>query len=82
MRDHLHAIMFPHEETTISEIMKSFKLAAFQRLRAAGFRGKPFWQSRFYDHALRTRAEFDEALDYMHMTPVRKGLVGDPLAWK
>ena len=82
MRDHVHAIVFPDEETTISEVRKRFKLAAFQRLRAAGFRGKPFWQSRFYDHTPRTRGEFGEALDYMHMNPVRKGFVEDPLAWK
>ncbi len=80
MRDPVHAIVLPHEETTISNVMKRFKLTAFQRLRAAGFRSKPFWQSRFYDHALRTRGEFDEALDYMHMNPVRKGFVQDPLA--
>ena len=82
LRDHVHAIVLPHEETTISDVMKRFKLATFQRLRAARFRSKPFWQSRFYDHALRTRSAFDEALDYMHMNPVRKGFVENPLAWK
>ena len=81
MRDHVHAIVFPREDTTISDFMKRFKLGTFQRLRAAGLRSKPFWQSRFYDHALRTRGEFDEALDYMHMNPVHNGLVEDPLAW-
>ena len=29
-----------------------------------------------------TRGEFDEALDYMHMNPVRRGLVENPLTWK
>ncbi len=82
MRDHVHAIVFPREDTTISDVMKRFKLGIFQRLRAAGLRSKPFWQSRFHDHALRTRGEFDEALDYMHMNPVRKGFVGNLLAWK
>ena len=43
MRDHVHAIVLPHEETTISDVMKRFKLATFQRLRAARFRSKPFW---------------------------------------
>jgi putative transposase len=81
MPDHIHAIIFPQEETTISEVMRRFKLGAFQRLRHAGHRSAPFWQSRFYDHALRTRREFDDALEYMHWNPVRKGLVADPAAW-
>ena len=82
MRDHVHAIVFPREDTTISDVMKRFKLGTLQRLRAAGPQSKPFWQSRFHDHALRTRGEFDEALAYMHMNPVRNGFVEDALAWK
>jgi len=81
MPDHIHAIIFPDEETTISEVMRRFKLSTFQQLRHAGHRSSPFWQSRFYDHALRTRREFDDALEYMHWNPVRRGLVADPAAW-
>jgi putative transposase len=81
MPDHLHAIIFPQDETTISEVMRRFKLSTFQKLRTAKHRNEPFWQSRFNDHALRTRREFDDVLDYMHMNPVRKGLVADPAAW-
>jgi REP element-mobilizing transposase RayT len=81
MPDHLHAIIFPQETTTISEVMRRFKLSAYQTLRAAGHRRDPFWQGRFYDRALRTRREFDEALDYMHMNPVRRGLAAHPAAW-
>ena len=55
MPDHLHAIIFPQEETTISEVMRRFKLSTFQKLRTAKHRDQPFWQSRFHDHALRTR---------------------------
>ena len=82
MPDHLHAVIFPHEETTISEAMRRFKLAVYQTLKARGSRAKPFGQSRFYDHAVRTRGEFDDTLEYMHMNPVRRGLVEDPLAWR
>ena len=81
MPDHLHAIVFPLEETTVSEVMKAFKLAVYQKLKAHGSRWQPFWQSRFHDHALRTHGEFDDALEYMHMNPVRRGLVEDPLTW-
>ena len=39
------------------------------------------WQSKFYDHALRSRQEYDEALSYIHMNPVRRGLVSEPGEW-
>ena len=82
MPDHVHAIVFPHEESTISEVMRRFKLAVYQKLKAVGSRVEPFWQSRFYDHAVRTRGEFDDTLQYIHMNPVRRGLVENPLAWR
>jgi hypothetical protein len=40
------------------------------------------WQSRFYDHILGTRHEFDTALAYIHQNPVRGGLVEDALDWE
>ncbi len=82
MPDHIHAIVFPEETTTISNVMKSFKLATFQSLKRSGDRPTAFWQSRFYDHALRSRQEYDDALDYMHMNPVRRGLVSEPREWR
>ena len=81
MPDHVHAIVFPQQGTTISEVLRRFKLATFQRLRLSGLRVTGFWQSCFYDHALRTRKEFDDALEYMHNNPARRGLVEEPAAW-
>ncbi len=81
MPDHVHAIIMPHEQTTISEVLRSFKVRSHPRLRRSRRRRGPFWQSRFYDHVLRTRGEFDEALEYIHMNPVVKGLVQDSFAW-
>ena len=79
MPDHVHAILFPQEETTISDVMMRFKIAASRRIRP--IRGRAFWQSRFYDRAVRTRREYDEAYDYIHMNPVHRGLAGDSLNW-
>ena len=72
MPDHVHMILFPQEQTTISDAIMRFKVAASRRIRP--LRGEAFWQARFYDRALRTRGEYDEALDYIHMNPVRQGL--------
>ncbi len=46
MPDHIHLILFPQEETTISDLMMRFKIAASRRIRP--LRGRAFWQARFY----------------------------------
>ncbi len=81
MHDHVHAIIMPQEQTTISEVLRSFKVRSHRRLGGLRRQRGPFWQSRLHDHVLRTRAEFDEALEYIHMNPVVKGLVQDSLGW-
>ena len=79
MPEHVHAILFPREETTISDVMMRFKIAASRRIQP--IRGSAFWQSRFYDRAVRTRGEYDEAFDYIHMNPVHRRLTDDSLNW-
>lgn len=81
MPDHIHLVIFPDESTTISDIIRSFKLATIELLRRSGDRDSGFSQSRFYDHALRTRKEYDDALSYVHMNPVARGLVAEPRQW-
>ncbi|HUG80696.1 MAG TPA: transposase [Bryobacterales bacterium] len=67
MPDHIHVIISPEESTSISDVIKSFKLTTIELFRRSGDRDSHFWQSRFFDHALRTRKEYDEALSYVHM---------------
>lgn len=39
------------------------------------------WQSDFFEHRLRSQAEFDEKCHYVRMNPVRKGLIKNPDDW-
>ena len=39
-----------------------------------GSRG-PLWQHQYWDRFVRDEKEFNERLDYMHLNPVKKGLV-------
>jgi hypothetical protein len=44
-----------------------------------GRRGRgELWQGRFFDHALRTVKDYWDTVDYIHMTPVRRGLAMRP----
>lgn len=81
MPDHWHAIIFPNEGSSISDILMRVKVGCYQRIRKRRADPAAIWQSRFYDRILRTRREFDETLAYIHENPLRKGIVDDPLAW-
>ena len=79
--DHWHAILFPPYPRTISQAMKSVKLASTNALgRLRGEAGE-LWQPRFFDHALRTVQDYWEKVEYIHLNPVRRGLVARPEDW-
>jgi len=81
MPDHWHAIILPAEDSSISDVMMRVKILAQRQISKARASREGTWQSRFYDHILRTRREFDETLDYIHQNPVRKGLVESATDW-
>jgi hypothetical protein len=39
------------------------------------------WQPRFFDRALRSVKEYNEKVEYIHLNPVRAGLVSRPEDW-
>jgi len=80
--DHWHAIVFPRSPLTISMLMESVKVGATKRINAGrGERGALF-QGRFFDRALRTVKEYNEKIEYIHLNPVKAGLVECPEDWK
>ena len=79
--DHWHALCAPQYPATISLVVKSLKqssLTAINRRRAAS---GELWQSRFFDRALRTVKEYHETVEYLHLNPVRSGLLRHPQDW-
>ena len=80
--DHWHIILFPRYPLTISAAMKSIKLSSTNSLgRHRGDAGE-LWQGRFFDRALRSVKEYAETVEYIHLNPVRQGLVRHPGQWK
>jgi putative transposase len=57
----------------------SAQLRLWQESPAAGPRS--FWQRRFYDFNVWSRKKKAEKLNYMHMNPVKRGLVTHPKDW-
>ena len=58
----------------------SSQLRLWQESSNAGLRS--FWQRRFYEFNGWSRKKKIEKLNYMHMNPVKRGLVAHPKDWR
>jgi hypothetical protein len=57
--------------------------AEFDERRQPGPRcGRELWQFRFFDRGLRTVQEYSEKVEYIHLNPVKAGLVQRPQDWR
>ena len=79
--DHWHAICAPIYPTTISLAIKSVKLSSMSAINQQRGADGELWQSRFFDRALRTVQEYAETVEYIHLNPVKAGLVRRPQDW-
>lgn len=79
--DHWHAIVLPEQDSSISDIVMRVKVLAYRQINKARGSREAIWQSRFYDHILATRREFDGTLEYIHENPVRRKLVECATDW-
>jgi putative transposase len=79
--DHWHAILFPRSPVTISRVMEAIKVGSTLRINADGKESGLLWQPRFFDRALRTVKEYHEKVEYIHLNPVRAGLVKRAEDW-
>jgi putative transposase len=76
--DHGHCICAP---VTISLAMKSVKQSSTSAVNQRRGADGELWQPRFFDRALRTVKEYNEKVEYIHLNPVRAGLVSRPEDW-
>ena len=83
--DHWHTICAPVYPLSISVVMKSIPLCGTSSMilfnRRRGASGE-LWQERFFDRALRTVKEYNEKVEYIHLNPVKAGLVQRSKDWR
>ncbi len=75
MPDHVHLLLTPRQPATVSDIMRNFKSYTSKEIQGVLGRRGPVWQHRFYDRVIRSEDQVRTALDYVHLNPVRAGLV-------
>lgn len=87
--DHLHMIWtLPPQDTDFAWRWGEIKRRFVQSLASTGFlierdnNGKTrLWQRRFWEHTIRDEQDFANHVDYIHINPVKHGLVTRPTDW-
>lgn len=83
MPNHVHLILWPLPNFTLSEILKSRKRhTARQANLLLGRTGNTFWQRESYDHWIRNDEEKARIRRYIRMNPVNAKLCKSPEDWK
>ena len=82
MPDHWHALIWTGYPLTVSRAVQNIKWISARSLNAARGMSGPVWQHQFWDRFVRHQKEFAARFDYMHLNPVRKGLVSKPEEWR
>jgi REP element-mobilizing transposase RayT len=83
MPNHVHVILWPMPNFSLSEILKSRKRrTARQANLILGSTGETFWQRESYDHWIRNDEEKSRIRRYIRMNTVKAGLCQAPEDWK
>jgi putative transposase len=80
--DHWHVIIYPPHPLSISQAISAIKVSSMIAINHSRPEDGELWQERFFDHALRTVKGYGETVEYIHLNPVRRGLVKGPEQWK
>ena len=78
MPEHVHLLVSEPERGRLSKAIQAMKQSVARRLTLGS---EPFWQARYYDFNVWSERKRIEKLDYMHMNPVKRGLVAHPEDW-
>jgi len=78
--EHFHLLINP-EEQIISNIMQRIKLSFSVEYSKKHPHVNRIWQRSFWDHIIRDEDDFYRHLNYIHLNPVKHGLVKNPFEY-
>lgn len=73
MPDHLHALITPASDVSLERAIQFIKGGFSYRLRSRF----TVWQPSFTNHRIRSADDFEQHAEYIHMNPVRAGIVAE-----
>jgi len=81
MPNHVHVMLGLLEGYQLPEVVKSWKgFTAREANKVLGRKGQ-FWHRDYFDRYIRNEEHYNSALHYIHMNPVKAGLVENPADW-
>ncbi|HZR19947.1 MAG TPA: transposase [Verrucomicrobiae bacterium] len=83
MPNHVHTVVWPMPNFTLSAITRSWKgYTAHEINKLLGRMGQPVWQPEAYDHWIRDDAEHERCCRYVIYNPVKARLCKTPEEWR
>jgi putative DNA methylase len=80
--NHVHVLVTPLGNNTISAIAHSWKSFTANKANAYLGRSGMFWAKEYFDRAIRDEMHYANALGYFAMNPVKAGLCKEPQDWR
>ncbi len=84
MPEHVHILISEPkigDPSKTIQVLKQRVCADLHKKTAMSDVGETLWQRRFYDFSVYSAAKRREKIEYMHLNPVARGLVEDPIEW-
>lgn len=78
MPNHFHLLITPIGSVTLEKTVQFIKGGFSFRAKKELAMGGEIWQTSFYDRRVRDANEYVRFRHYIHMNPVRRGLVSNP----
>jgi len=93
MPDHVHALVWLPRNESLPRFMKQWKQCSSRNIRKFALpllpsyatlmqADDPFWQRKYYGFQIYSRQKLEEKLNYIHLNPVRAGLVDRAADWR
>jgi putative transposase len=83
MPEHIHLLIGEPDVERLSVAIGVLKQRVSKRCREGrDLRHPAFWTTRYYDFNVYSQKKKQEKLGYIHLNPVRRGLVKSPEEWK
>ena len=82
MPEHIHLLLSEPKAGVLATAIQALKISVARQAAkyGVGDEGR-LWQTRYYDHNVRTYESFVKKLRYIHRNPVKRGLAERPEDW-
>jgi len=87
MPNHVHVLFDPIQGWSVTKIVAGWKKFTARGIcddqrNSDGRPGGPVWHREYWDRYIRGERHFKRAVEYIHLNPVKAGLVGRAESWR